>query len=135
MRNELAGDAAPCVAVIDDDPATRSLMHEILLEGGYVVVLWDGLEDPFTLLKRAQPDVMILDIRLGPGLTIWSVLDELDQLPARLRPQTLVCSADTLFLRKHGDTLRDQSCGIVEKPFDIDVLLSAVESCLEPSRR
>jgi DNA-binding NtrC family response regulator len=134
-RNGLVGNSAPCVAVIDDDPTMRDVMHEILLDGGYDIVLWDGVEDPFTLIQRVQPDVMILDIRLGPSLTIWSVLERLSVLPLARRPQTIVCSADTQFLREHGDPLREQSCEIVEKPFDIDDLLNAVASCLAVSRR
>lgn len=128
-------DRRPCVAVVDDDPALRSLIQELLRDDNYAVALWDGLEDPLAFIHRHAPDVLILDIRLGHGLTIWSVLDQLDTLSDRRVPQVLVCSADSAFLREHDQTLRDRSCGIVEKPFNIDELLAKVADCLATSRR
>lgn len=128
-------DRRPRVAVVDDDPALRTLVREVLLDDDYSVALWDGLEDPLGFIQRTTPDVLILDIRLEHGVTIWSVLDRLDALPERRVPQVLVCSADSAFLREHGQALRDRSCGIVEKPFDINDLLEKVEECLAASRR
>ena len=128
-------DRRPCVAVVDDDPALRTLLGEMLRDDGYTVALWDGLEDPLVFIQRSEPDVLILDIRLGHGVTIWSVLDQLDRLAGIRVPRVLVCSADSAFLREHGQTLQDRSCGIVEKPFNIDDLLAAVEDCLALSRR
>lgn len=132
---DAAGGALPRVAVIDDDPGMRELLREVLLDGGYAAQLWDGLEHPTAFIQRTQPAVMLLDIRLGPSHTIWTVLDDLEQLELSQTPEVLVCSADQMFLREHTDALRERSCGIVEKPFDIDVLLTTVADCLLPSRR
>ncbi len=129
------GKRRPCIAVVDDDPALRTLARELLVDSEYIVATWDGLEDPLSFVERSQPDVLILDIRLGNGVTIWSVLDQLDTLPSHRTPDVLVCSADAVFLREHGQSLRDRSCGIIEKPFDIDDFIQAVENCLATSRR
>jgi len=125
----------PCVAVIDDDATIRGIMREMLQDEGYRIVLWDGLEDPLVFIGRCQPDLIVQDVRLGRTLTIWPLLDHLDTLPANQAPQVVVCSADRGFLRRHNQTLQDRSCAIVEKPFDIDAFLNAVESCVSPLRR
>ncbi len=123
-------DHQPCVAVIDDDASIRVIMREMLQDSGYRIVLWDGLEDPLALVDRCHPDLIVQDVRLGQRLTIWPLLDHLAALPAGHAPQVIVCSADREFLRAHGQALRDRSCAIVEKPFDIDVFIEAVEECL-----
>lgn len=123
------------VAVVDDDPALRNLFRELFRDANYVVHLWDGIEDSLTFIERSEPDVLILDNRIGQDVTIWSVLDQLGSLPNHRTPHVLVCSADATFLREHERTLRARSCGIIEKPFDIDELMRMVEDCLTPSRR
>jgi DNA-binding NtrC family response regulator len=134
-ENHAADFAQPRVGVIDDDPGMRELLSEVLLDGGYTALLWDGVEHPVAFIARTQPPVILLDIRLGSAHTVWSVLDELDELETVPRPEVLVCSADRAFLREHGPALQERSCGIVEKPFDIDMLLTTVADCLSPSRR
>lgn len=128
-------DHQPCVAVIDDDASIRVIMREMLRDTGYRVMLWDGLEDPIAFIDRGRPDLIVQDVRLGKTLTIWPLLDHLAALPADQMPQVIVCSADRDFLREHGQTLRDRSCAIIEKPFDIDVFIDTVESCLALLRR
>lgn len=126
--------ARPWVAVVDDAPALRTLLGEVLLDSDYQVALWDGLDDPVAFTQRVAPDVLLLDIRIGSSVTIWSVLDQLETVGGAT-PQVLVCSADSTFLREYGQTLADRSCGIVEKPFDIDALLTAIAACVASSRR
>jgi DNA-binding NtrC family response regulator len=128
-------ESAPVIVVIDDDPATRDVMHEILADADYIVELWDGRTDPLVMIAQTQPHLVIQDIRLGTPLTIWELLDHIDSLrPARV-PAVILCSADRDFIRTHRGQLEDRSCAILEKPFDIDQLLETVASCLEPSRR
>lgn len=123
-------DHRPRVAIIDDDASIRVVMREMLQDDGYHVLLWDGLEDPLAFMQRCQPDLVIQDARLGSSHTVWNVLDYLDAMLADSTPQVIVCSADREFLTAHGQTLRDRSCAVVEKPFDIDSFLEAVASCL-----
>lgn len=134
MDHHLEG-GSPTVAVVDDDPAIRTVFDEMLRDVGYRTVLWDGLEEPFALITRTAPDLVIQDVRLGQTLTIWSLLEHLESLAFDRRPQVLVCSADRDFLRLHREELEDRSCAVVEKPFDIDTFLDAVAACLEPLRR
>ncbi len=135
MQQHRPDDHLLCVAVIDDDATIRNIMREILQDGDYRVVLWDGLEDPLVFIDRCHPDLIVQDVRLGQALTIWPLLDHLDALPDAHTPQVIVCSADRDFLRAHSQTLQDRSCAIVAKPFDIDDFLNAVASCLATLRR
>ncbi len=54
------------ILVVDDEKHIRMLYQEELEEEGYAVATSDGEEPILELLDRERPEVVILDIRLGP---------------------------------------------------------------------
>ena len=56
----------PKILVVDDEKHIRMLYQEELQDAGYVVATSDGEEPILELLDREAPQVVILDIRLGP---------------------------------------------------------------------
>jgi len=68
------------ILVIDDEKHIRMLYQEELEDAGYAVVTSDGEEPILELLEREAPQVVILDIRLGPDR---SGLDLLQRIRSR----------------------------------------------------
>ena len=56
----------PKILVIDDEKHIRMLYQEELEDEGYSVATSDGEEPILGLMAREAPQVVILDIRLGP---------------------------------------------------------------------
>lgn len=56
----------PKILVVDDEKHIRMLYQEELEDEGYAVATSDGEEPILELLEREAPQVVILDIRLGP---------------------------------------------------------------------
>lgn len=56
----------PKILVVDDEKHIRMLYQEELEDEGYAVVTSDGEEPILALMDREIPQVVILDIRLGP---------------------------------------------------------------------
>lgn len=56
----------PKILVVDDEKHIRMLYQEELQDAGYDVATSDGEEPILELLDREAPEVVILDIRLGP---------------------------------------------------------------------
>lgn len=56
----------PKILVVDDEKHIRMLYQEELEDEGYAVATSDGEEPILDLLEREAPQVVILDIRLGP---------------------------------------------------------------------
>jgi len=76
------------ILVVDDEKHIRMLYQEELEEAGYAVVTSDGDEPILELLDREKPEVVILDIRLGPdrsGLDLLQLIRGRDaQVPVIL---------------------------------------------------
>ena len=53
------------ILVVDDDKGIRMLYAEELAEEGYEVITNDGDSQIMTLIKEKEPDVIVMDIRLG----------------------------------------------------------------------
>jgi DNA-binding response OmpR family regulator len=62
-----------CIAVIDDDPACRALLHDVLTEEGYTVHLFPDSATAARCLRDLAPAAIILDIRLENPMAGWQV--------------------------------------------------------------
>jgi DNA-binding NtrC family response regulator len=119
------------IAVVNNDTDFLNLMEELLHLEGYNTIICREGDRAYELMKEVQPDLIVLDIRLEHAETGWTILECL-----RLDPQTtmipvIVCSADSGFLREKSLSLQQLRCDILEKPFDLDMLLDKVARSLE----
>lgn len=65
------------ILVIDDEKHVRMLYQEELQHEGYEVIISDGREPITDLVKRENPAIIILDIKLGPDLSGLDLLQVL----------------------------------------------------------
>lgn len=65
------------ILVVDDEKHIRMLYQEELESEGYAVATSDGEEPILSVLAREKPDVVILDIKLGPGRSGLDLLQEI----------------------------------------------------------
>ncbi len=119
--------ARPVVMIVDDDEAILLLMEEILAGEGYQSLLVRGAEDAVATAARAQPALVILDIRMEGRESGLQILNTLRTTPETARMPVIVFTADRQFIQMQGDDLRARGYPIVEKPFDIDDLLNTVK--------
>jgi DNA-binding response OmpR family regulator len=121
------------ILVVDDEPALRNILGEVLRREGYAVVEAEDGEAALSELRRAPVDLVITD-RLMPGRTGVAPIRALQR--ARLAPRVLAISGlgggfvDPLELvRELGvrHTLR--------KPFVQHELVSAVRAALAEEPR
>lgn len=54
------------IAVIEDDEATRYTLYLMLTEEGYEAIPIEGPGDLLAKLSATQPDLVLLDLMLGP---------------------------------------------------------------------
>jgi DNA-binding response OmpR family regulator len=111
------------IAVIDDDPACRELLHDLLNEEGYAVHLFPDSATAAQCLRDLAPAAIILDLRLENPTAGWEVLADLRHDPVLHTTPVLVCSADRSALQERAGALGRQRCALLAKPFDLDELL------------
>jgi DNA-binding NtrC family response regulator len=123
------GTRALTVLIVEDDEDTRLVMAECLRSEGYRVVEAAEVGAALAVLADGGIDAIITDAALTgtwDSLIPWRV-------PALLRRAApgipvLICSAHTPgIFAEHASR---GFAGFVPKPFDLDVLLAAVERSL-----
>lgn len=111
----------PRILVVDDDPAVRTMVADVLTAQGYAVRL---AEDGFTALRQVQadrPDCVVLDVMM-PGIDGHDVL-------SRIRAADGGGHLPVIMLTAAGDdeqAWRAWTEGVdyfIAKPFEIDDLL------------
>jgi CheY-like chemotaxis protein len=120
----------PCVLVVEDEYATRTLLHDVLTDAGYqVVTAEDGASALAALDRReAWPDLVLLDMRM-PFMDGPTFFECLRSRPETLHTPVLVVSG-TLRRSVRGEV---QGIRILHKPFDVGHLLDLVAEMI-PAR-
>ena len=114
------------IAVIDDDPAVRELLEVILAEGGYVPVQLPPGRHLLRRLRAARPATIILDWRVDGGE--GTAFDLIRADAAFAETPVVICTGDLDGIRRHAPRLATlPNVVIVEKPFQVDVLLTVLE--------
>lgn len=113
------------ILICDDEPALRELVRATLSDGYRFAEASDGLL-ALELAHELEPDAVILDLmlpRLG-GLEVLAQLQDDEQL------RTVPVLVITAWNETREDVLAAGASGFVTKPFDPDVLRTAVEGLL-----
>lgn len=110
------------VTVVNDSPEFLQLMQDLLQDANYPATLIDGdRENAFELIQASQPEILIVDLRLGSeglrGLELLKLVRgdaELKSVP------TIICTADSWGV----DGVREEveamdQVAVLTKPFAI----------------
>ena len=127
-------DRSPKIVIVEDDPDIRTLLRTMLPLKGYEPRLWQVGTDPVLLIQQAQPDMVILDVRIRSSEDGWAVLERLQEDPATARIPVLVCSADVMALQHRAVELRARGYAALAKPFVFTDLFAALTLLLAPAR-
>src|ERR1700704_3402908 len=123
------------IAVINDDTAFLDLMNDLLEnEENYDVLICKEWDNAYQYVKQEQPDLVILDIRIGGEEHGWTILNLLTLDPATRHIPAIVFSAAIQSLHEHQDLLSKYGIRVLPKPFDLDALLSTIEETLSEKR-
>lgn len=125
----------PLIAVVNDDTVFLNLMHDLLTDEGYGVVLHIEGSSAYQWVRQEMPDLVILDIRIEHPEPGWVTLDLIRLDPVTTEIPVLVCSADARQLREKAARLTEMRCDSIEKPFDLDSLLATVREILGRGHR
>jgi CheY-like chemotaxis protein len=130
------------ILLVDDDALVRRELERVLRQRGHDVCWSATGEGALLLLRSEQPDVMILDMKLGPGgMSGWDVAREQRLDPTtRAIPIIVLSGMAPADVRAGAHAVEDALAGsilILGKPCDVDLLdraLAVLAESLLPTR-
>ena len=113
---------SPPILIVDDDPGQRSLLESFLKSQGFSIVTASSGEAALQALEGAEFGMMISDVRM-PGISGIETLRRARETHPVLPVLLVTAYAD---IRDAVDAMRDGAVNYLEKPIDLDELLSSV---------
>lgn len=116
------------IFVMDDDLALQMVLEIALREAGYEVILANNGADGIKMLEHLQPDLVISDIMMPQmdGVEVFHQLQE------RLQDEGIPILILTALNRKPWfDDLEEEGAVIMQKPFEVDKLMSLIKTIVE----
>jgi two-component system, LuxR family, response regulator FixJ len=119
----------PVVHIVDDDEAVRQSLAFMLSSAGLAVRLYDSARDFLDGLDNVQCGCLITDMRM-PEMTGLELLHRIKQR---------ACWLPAIVITGHGDVtlaveaMKAGAVDFIEKPFDEQAILGAVQAALERS--
>ena len=116
------------ILVVEDQPATSSLIQEVLKEEGYEVAVVDSLAKARNAVGRAMPELVVLDRNLpdGDGLEFCKELRSDEK--SRTMPVLILTAQKAVQEKVAG--LRGGADDYLTKPFNTEELVARVEALL-----
>ena len=118
------------VTVVNDSPEFLRLMADVLHDAHYPATVIDGDRyDAMELIEAAEPQILIIDLRLGSdGLHGMDILRWARQHSELSTVPTIVCTGDSYGLEQVQEEL-DSFPGVtvLMKPFSVDELYAALQ--------
>ena len=119
------------ILVVNDTEEILDLFRDILEGMGHRMTAWSFSPDDLAKVTEIQPDLIILDLMIGPTeLQGWALLQKIRMSPPTEEIPVIVCSAATNWVREQEGWLAANGVKVVLKPFKVAHLEHAVEQAL-----
>ncbi len=125
---DMAGKTKGTVLVVDDEPAVRLLVGDVLRDLGYdVIEAVDGLEGLRVLQSKQRIDLLVSDVGLPGGMNGRQLADAARVQRPRLKVLFITGFAENA---AWGNGKLEPDMQVLTKPFALDALTTTVEAML-----
>lgn len=121
------------ILVINDTQEVLEVMQELLQDEGYKVTIHSTAIRDLQKLQEIGPDLLILDHLMGDEEYGWQMIQKIRLNRELAALPIIVCTAALKMVKELEGHLKAKSITVVLKPFDIDDLLAAIASALNPT--
>ena len=125
-------DKSRHILVVNDTEEILDLFRDIVEGLGHRMTAWSFSPDDLAKVTEIGPDLIILDLMLGPTeLQGWALLQKLRMSPPTESIPVIVCTAATNWVREQEGWLAANATKVVLKPFKVKHLEHAIRQALE----
>ena len=117
------------IMIVDDTPDFLALVAMLLENENYRASMRSTGEGTIQLIKKQKPDLVILDVML-PDIDGIDVLRMLKEDPETKTIPVIVSTAASDRVRQEKQFLEAAGVEVLEKPFELDDLLHAVQKAI-----
>lgn len=118
------------VHIVDDEETVRSSLSFLLSSSGFLVRTHQSATAFLRSAHSIQRGCLVTDVRM-PDMSGVELLRQLREADAMLPAIVITGQGD---LRVAVEALHIGALDFIEKPFDADVLIKAIQKAMEPSR-
>jgi CheY-like chemotaxis protein len=118
------------VLVVNDTEEILELFRDILEGMGHRCTAMSYAPDDLAEVRKAQPDLVILDLLLGGEKLGWQLAQKMRMSRKTERTPIIICTAATDDVREQEGWLVANAIKLVLKPFTVDDLEQAVDKAL-----
>ncbi|HEX2585461.1 MAG TPA: response regulator, partial [Steroidobacteraceae bacterium] len=115
------------VLLVDDDPLHLDIVSNLLKPLGFIVHIAHGGKEGLEMVKRHQPELVMLDISMG-DMTGWEVAHEIRAISELKKTRIMMVSANAHEFIQGSETQPHNA--FVMKPIDLQVLLENMANVL-----
>ena len=120
------------ILVVNDTEEILDLFRDIIEGLGHEMTAWSFSPDDLAKVTEIEPDLIILDLMLGPTeLQGWALLQKLRMSQPTESIPVIVCTAATNWVREQEGWLAASAVKVVLKPFKVRHLEHAIRQALE----
>ena len=120
------------ILVVNDTEEILDLFRDIVEGLGHRMTAWSFSPDDLAKVTEIEPDLIILDLMLGPTeLQGWALLQKIRMSPPTEEIPVIVCTAATNWVREQEGWLAANAIKVVLKPFKVGHLEHAIRQALD----
>ncbi|MBI4146828.1 response regulator [Candidatus Woesearchaeota archaeon] len=116
-----ASSGTKTIMIVDDEEDIRETAKTICEKAGYEVITAANGDDCLEKLKKAKPDLILMDIMM-PGTPVKEVVKKIKGVPIAYCSVVRTSDAEREQLLQEGNVV-----DFIQKPFDINDLLRRVK--------
>jgi CheY-like chemotaxis protein len=121
-------EAGAVVLLVEDEPAVRMVVVEVLSDLGYTVLEADNSQSGLRIVEtRARIDLLLTDVGLTGGMNGRQLADAARELRPGLKVLFLTGYAENAAV---GNGRMEEGMEVITKPFDLDKLVAKVEGMI-----
>ena len=120
------------ILVVNDTEEILDLFRDIIEGQGHRMTAWSFSPDDLAKITEIAPDLIILDLMLGPTeLQGWALLQKIRMSRPTEDIPVIVCTAATNWVREQEGWLAANAIKVVLKPFKVEHLEHAIRQALD----